>query len=329
MSRAVSPVALACFGKLPVRGDFVRSAGHGPLTQMLDRWLTQGMELMASDTRWKLVYDRMPPASFAFLGTQGRIALAGHLRASSDASGRRFPFVVAGMFDVPPASHEFVACAPAALARLWGRLDAISRQACAAGAELGQVLGEVSQSSVEIDVGPGSYTAAFRDFLGIQTVGGLEAQLQQAGHSISLRQALLALGLLLQPVAAQGVSQLERGLLLPLPDDALHRPLVGTLWMALIAPFLRRHDLELALFLRNRPPYELIVGFKGASARTLRALMDPQAAYEDLIAVADAEWVEEQLAASYGLRKLASHLQQAELPLQAAFDGFMETYLGQ
>lgn len=328
MSRHPSPVTLAYFGKLPARGDFVRSAGQAQLTQTLDRWLTQGMELMAADTRWKLHYDQVPPSHFAFLGTQGRVALAGHLTASTDASGRRFPFVMAGMFDVPAPSQGLLACSPTALARLWARLEVLSRQACEAGSELGPVLADAGRTAIEVDVQPDAYAAHFADFLGIHTVGALEAQLRQAGHMLSLRRTLLAIGLLLQPVVTQGAAQLERGLLLPAPQDALYRPLVCSLWLALITPFLVRHDVELAVFQRARPLQQLIVGFKGASARTLRALMDPSFAQEDLIAVADAEWVEEMVDGSYGLRKLSSHLQQPDLPLQTAFDGFLEAFLG-
>ena len=44
-----SPVSMVYFGKIPSRGDFVRSANQATLTQTLDRWLTQGIELMADD----------------------------------------------------------------------------------------------------------------------------------------------------------------------------------------------------------------------------------------------------------------------------------------
>ena len=39
------------FGKLPSRGDFVRSTQQGALTQMLDQWLSQGLELVSVDPR--------------------------------------------------------------------------------------------------------------------------------------------------------------------------------------------------------------------------------------------------------------------------------------
>lgn len=328
MSRQRSAVTLAWFGKLPSRGDFVRSAGHGQLTHMLDRWLTQGMELVAADPRWKLAYDRVAPSHFAFLGTQGRVALAGHLCASTDASGRRFPFVMAGMFDVPAPSQGFLASSPTALSRLWTRLEAWARRACQPEADLTPLLAEVGAARLEVDVEPESQAPAFADFLGLHTLGSLEALLRSAGHALSLRQTLLAIGLLLQPVTEQGAGRLERGLVLPTPTDPLYRPLVCSLWLALITPFIHRHDCELAVFLRAQPRPELVIGFNGASARTFRALFDSEAAGDDLVDLAQADWVEDQLGTSYPLRKLSSHLEHADLPLQTAFDGFIEAFLG-
>jgi len=329
MSRGPSPVTLAYFGKLPTRGDFVRSPGHAQLTQSLDRWLSQGMELVSADPHWKPGYDQVAPLSFAFLGTRNKVALAGHLTASSDLSGRRFPFVMAGMFDVPSPSPAFLTCAPTALARLWSRLEVMSRQACQRDADLGRVLPQLSQTALDVDAEPHAYATHFADFLNIQTVGGLEAQLRSAGHDLSLRQTLLAIGLLLQPAITQGVTQFERALALPVPADPLYRPLVGSLWLALITPFLARHDFELAVFVRSQPQQQLLVGFNGASARTFRALVNPALADEDVVGVLDADWVEDMVDPSYGLRKLSSHLQQPDLPLQMAVDGFLEAFVGQ
>jgi type VI secretion system protein ImpM len=263
-----------------------------------------------------------------FLGTQGRVALAGQLTASSDASGRRFPFVLAGMFDVPAPTQQFLARAPAAVARLWARMDALSRQTCQPGAEPGPLLAQVSQTTVDVEVDPSAYAAQFSDFLNLHTVGALEAQLRQAGHAMSVRQTVLAIGLLLQPVLAQGTAQLERGLLLPAPQDPLYRPLVCSFWLALLAPFLYRHDFELGLFLRTAPAHQLIVGFNGASARTFRTLVDPHAAQQDLIDASQAQWVEDMVEQSYAVRKLSSHLQQADLPLQMALNSFLEAFVG-
>ncbi|WP_150326518.1 type VI secretion system-associated protein TagF, partial [Enterobacter hormaechei] len=86
---------LSYFGKLPSRGDFVKSANNVQLLDTLDRWLAQGMELLAEAPDWKSTYDSWKPVQFAFLGSQSKLAIAGTLMASSDLSSRRFPFLTA------------------------------------------------------------------------------------------------------------------------------------------------------------------------------------------------------------------------------------------
>jgi type VI secretion system protein ImpL len=219
-------VALAYFGKIPSRGDFVRSTHHAAVTQTLDRWLTQGVELMSEDPRWKEVYDQAAPVRFAFLGVNSRAVLAGHLVASADASGRRFPFTVAGTFESGAANGStsplaFMARSPLVLARLWSRFDAIAKRAVAA-TEAAAVLAELNQMQLEVETSAQAHDPGFADFLEMQTLGPLEAMLRQAGHELSLRQTLLALGLLLEPVPASGSSTLEKGLCLPPPSDPLY-----------------------------------------------------------------------------------------------------------
>jgi type VI secretion system protein ImpM len=328
-------VSLVYFGKIPSRGDFVRSSQQSGLIQTLDRWLTHGLELMSADARWKEIYDRTPPLHFAFLGMKSRVALAGHLVASADGSGRRFPFIAAGSFDVG-APAEFVARSPMVLARPWLRFERAAQQATTA-ADAGPVLGELSSSQVELDIAPQAYDASFRDFLELQTVGSLEAMLRQAGHPLNLRQMLLALGLLLQPVPTSGSSQLDKGLRLPLPVDPLYQPLVSTLWLELVSRFLRNGDFELAIFV-GRGTSEadaaasaptLSLGFSGGSPSVLQAALDAQVGEQVFVDLRDAQWVEEHVQQDYAVKKLSSYLQQPQLSLKQAHATFREAFLGE
>jgi type VI secretion system protein ImpM len=116
---------------------------------------------------------------------------------------------------------------------------------------------------------------------------------------------------------------------LPLPEDPIHRNLVAAFWMHVIAPFLARADFELALFvtrLDGRPA--LVVGFSGASAQTLRTLIDPQAGLDHLIGFADLEWVEDQVDGDYAVRKLSAWLAQGSLSLKSALDSVAAAFIG-
>ncbi|AKJ28542.1 type VI secretion system-associated protein TagF [Caldimonas brevitalea] len=322
------PVNLVYFGKVPSRGDFIRSANSTALIQTLDHWLSQTMELLATDPRWKLVYDAAPPVQFAFLGSRSTVGLAGHLIPSQDSSGRRFPFITAGSFEVREPL-DFMARSPLALTRLWTRFENSTRLAHDA-ADVTEVQQQLAHTSVDLEVVPRAYQANFVDFLEMQTLGGLEAMLEQAGQRISMRQTLLALGMLLQPVLAQGSVRLDKGLVLPLVNDPLYRPFVATLWLELVSRFLKRGDFELAIFVTRvdgRP--SLVIGFNGASPRTLRAVLDPQATLNDNVEFSQSQWVEDYVDEDYGVKKLSSYLREPQLSLRQALDTYREAFLGE
>lgn len=324
----LSAEPLLYFGKLPSRGDFVRSAHSPALIQTLDHWLSGGVEALAVDPRWKEVYDQAKPAHFAFLGSRNPLGLVGHLLASHDASGRRFPFITSARLETPKPM-AFLARSPMALGRAWSRLGSTARRAFEA-PDAAPVLSELAGTEIEVEGAVDAYDASLRDFLDMQTVGGLSAMFQQAGHAMDLRQLILGLGMLLQPLPASGERSLDRGLLLPLPADPLYRPLVATLWLDLVTGFLARADFELALFMpmADGTPPVLALSFDGASPRSLHALLDPAFGREVYIDTRDAAWVEEHLGQDYAVHKLSSYLAQGTLSLRQAVLTFKEIFLG-
>jgi type VI secretion system protein ImpM len=167
------------------------------------------------------------------------------------------------------------------------------------------------------------------DFLELQTVGSLEAQLQDCGFEGNCRQMVLGLGLLLQPVMASGSNRLDKSLCLPLPKDPLYQCLTAAFWMSLINPFLQRADFELTLYiteLQQRPT--LVVGFNGASSATLEAVLNPASAHDHLISFEQAQWVEESVSSEYGVAKLSSYLEQTRFSLASVKKTFIEVFLG-
>jgi type VI secretion system protein ImpM len=204
------PVTLAWFGKLPGHGDFLRSSQQGLLTQRLDQWLAQGLDLMAADSRWKQIYDQARGTPFALFGVQGRAMLVGYLQPSTDLSGRRYPFVLTGAIDMDGAAGQWVLI-PLLLERLWGDLEQLCR-AAHDHAEPVRHLAEAAQREWQLVVDAAGQQASWQDFLEDQTLGALEALLRRGGHpTMDLHRAMVALGLLLQPVPASGVSSLDRG----------------------------------------------------------------------------------------------------------------------
>ena len=327
MTPLATRAKIGYFGKIPSRGDFIKATDNVALITLLDNWLAQSMELLTSDPRWKILYDAARQMHFAFIGPRSRRAIAGHLIASSDQAQRRFPFLAMSAMDVDDP-YEFVLRSPMILARLWNRLEVLSGAVVTA-PDASVPLQNLVMATIELELNTPGYDAAFADFLDLQTIGALDALLAQSGFKGNARQLLIALGLLLQPVMASSSSRLEKSLVLPMPIDPMYRYLVATFWLHLITPFLRRADFELALFftlIDNRP--SMVMGFGGASAHTLQALLDPQIGAEHHIAFEDAEWVEDQLDTDYGVRKLSTYLSQSNLSLKSAHDSFREAFVG-
>ncbi|HDR8984075.1 TPA: type VI secretion system-associated protein TagF [Burkholderia vietnamiensis] len=320
---------IAYFGKIPSRGDFVKSPHNPQLLQTLDRWIAQALELLAEDPRWKIVYEDAKPMHFAFLGSRSKLAIAGHMVASHDVSMRRFPFLGATALEVE-RPLAFLARSPLAFARLWSRVAA-QMPALLAKEEPPGALQALGDTQVPIDVGgPGtSHDGTFNDFVGHQSLYGLQQMLLESGHPVRLRGAMLALGSLLRPVMQSGSSHIERGLTLPLPVDPFYRSLVAAFWLELIAPFVAQADFELAIFIGTIAERErLIVGFNGASSKTLLSVVDPQTYAAHNIDIDDPEWIDAHAQNDHRISKLVSYLDQPQLSLRVAIDAFREAFIG-
>ncbi|GLU30646.1 type VI secretion system-associated protein TagF [Trinickia caryophylli] len=319
---------LAYFGKIPSRGDFVKSTNNPQLLQTLDRWVAQAMELLAEDPRWKIVYEDARPMHFAFLGSQSKLAIAGHMMASHDVSSRRFPLLAATALEVE-RPLAFLARSPLAFARLWSRAAGQMRELYES-EEPGAALQALGDIQVPIDVGQSnSHDGTFADFVEHQTLAGLEQMLLASGHPVRLRGAMLALGSLLKPVMQSKSRHLERGLTLPLPTDTFYRSLVAAFWLELVAPFLGQADFEIAIFIGTIAERErLVIGFNGASAKTLHSVIDPQAYAAQNIDIDDPEWIDEHAQNEHGISKLVSYLEQPQLSLRIAIDTFREAFVG-
>jgi len=329
MSADSVSVPLLYFGKLPSRGDFVRSAQQPALIQTFDRWLSGALEILAVDARWKELYDAAAPLHFAVLGPRQRLVVAGHLRPSSDASGRRFPFLVAGSFEVADP-RRFMRRAPLALAPLWRQAQTMS-EAAAQSPDAGALLAEWGAPKAEVSTSLSSLEAAALDFAEVQTVSSLQGLLSRSHEPLDVQNTVLGLGLLLQPVPASGVSKLDKGVLLPLPADSLYAPLVASWWLSLLSRFLQRANFEVLLLLPQSPNAAplLAVGFAGGSATALASHFGRLHEDGNFVPLMDPDWAQDSAQQDYAIKKLASYLRQQGLSLRQIARTFREAFLGE
>lgn len=322
MMRGAAPNRIGYFGKLPTHSDFVKLAPDTELMGVLDNWLAEVMSRLPDNPRWKLHYDALAPLNFAFVGPRRHHAIAGHIVASRDMAGRRFPFLMMRTLEVGDPGAFLVRC-PLVFEPLFAFCAALAPKA-QGGFDADAALQEIADTVLDLDT---ECAPVLAGYLACGTVGSLAALLGRA----DVRELILALGLLLQPVMHSGAADLEKSLVLPLPQLAGARAAVAAFWMELIAPFLRQADLDLVLFIteqEQRPV--LVVGFCDACVASLHAIIDPLIGRARQISFADTGWVSEQLdnEIDTDVRALASYLNLPQLPLSLACELFLDTFIG-
>jgi type VI secretion system protein ImpM len=318
MNRAPAPARIGYFGKIPARSDFVKVADDLPVLGMLDDWLAQVMTRLPADARWKLYYDASPAVSFAFVGPSRRHAIAGHLVASHDHSGRRFPFLMMRTVDVPDP-EAFVSRCPLAFGPLWDFLESMAPQVIDS-----EDPGPHLHAIADATVGLGEHDARLEAFLAEATVSSLSSDLGLAANRL-----ILGLGLLLQPVMHSRPASLHKSLVMPLPLQPESRCRVAAFWLELVTPFIRRTAFDLVLFVTTVAEQPaLVIGFGAAAAETLHGIIDPLAGREQQVQLIDNGWIDEQLGLDIDVRALASYLEQPMLPLRLARELFLKTFVG-
>lgn len=324
----MSTSGIGYFGKLPARSDFVKGGAQHELTGLIDEWLAGMMNQLTANPRWKQHYDAARPLHFAFVGPCNHVAVAGHMAASQDQSGRRFPFIAMGTLAVP-YPEAFLAASPFVLAPLWRQLGMLAGDVLGA-ADPAAPLQVLNKAVLRAETGGDAHAAALERFAAATGMATLEALLDEGAHGgqrASVRGIVLGIGLLLRSFALNGQTERAPALALPLPRAPEPQPAVAAFWLSLVAPFVRRAEIELALFVAEtgaRPT--LVVGFSGASAGTLQAIIDPEAASGQLAGFDDTGWVDDLAAGDHAVLRLSACLAQGGLSLAAARGLFHETF---
>lgn len=318
------------FGKLRSRGDFVRSAAHPALIHSLDRWLSSGIELMAEDAHWKPIYDQADGSHFAMISPLRHTAVVGHLLPSADLSGRRFPFLT-GVAVEAATGPDLLALGPLIFQSTWMRLAEAAERAVHIDEEgIPAELAAMAQTQLPLLCPAVDVRQNYDHFLARTTLATLARDISGQDAVVDVRQMLLAIGLLLQPVMASSSQPIEKGLCLPLPQDEALRFAVATFWMDLIAQFLSRSRYDLTLFLPrgiNHPPC-LLVSFSAGAANVLHGIFDSRVTGNIFITLHQSPWVEDYVENDYALKKLSSYLLTPDMALAQVLSSFQEAFLG-
>lgn len=317
---------LIYFGKLPCRGDFVRSSTGQALIARLDPWFSQTLARLAHDVRWRLLWNDCPPVDFAVLGSRSQVGLLGQIRASQDAAGRLFPFSMAAQFPtLQPMS--WLGEGSLQLGPAWDTLELLGQSLARADSyEAVQVLmGHVP--ALEVPPIDAACRAQWQALLEESGLLDLELAMSSDDRQVDLRRCVIALGILLEPLREEGSQALAKGLRLPMPTAEPLRSQALAFWLRLLASQVQQHSVELALMLPRRDPQWLMVSFHGASTRALCAALHPDMAQEEMISLDEPSWVDDCLGEWRALTCWAAELQHPGVSLREVLRGF-ETVFG-
>lgn len=315
------------FGKIPARGDFVKSATGIKVISLIDNWVAQGMEMLLAEPAWKNYYDNAGAIDFLFIGTRNKHAICGQLIPSSDASSRRFPFIAATLFELDDAL-AFLPLSALTLERHAGHLRALAQHAASAH-DATDVLASLSDVPLDAEVDLPQFAAAYERYLASTSLDGMADSLDVPGDEATVRHMVLAVGYLLQPILTNYSVPPQKGLALPLPRDPARMALAKTFWLDLIGTFLSRAEFEISIFSCNhfgKP--KLIMTFNGVPPDIYRALFDEQAAQEYLIDIGQSAWVEEYAMQDLSSIKLSSYLSHNDLALKQLVQTFRHCFAG-
>jgi type VI secretion system protein ImpM len=322
---------LLFFGKVPGRGDFVRSQSDTALLSSIDSWIGQGMELIGSDAHWKQMYDHAPHLEFALLGISRPIAVVGYLAPSIDSSGRRYPFISACTFDLTDAV-DFLQNSPLQMVDVWEKLKHHANEVMTADqGAVADVLQSMTAKAISYAIASEERRDRFSDYLELSNLQSLESSIRDNYPTFDLRQTVLAIGLLFQPLLSNAGNEIDKGVSLPLPTDPQQQMFAATFWLHLISVFFRKSAAEVSVFLPRgevikRP--SLLISFNTGSPEVLQAALDSRATPDVFIDLGQSPWIEEHFQNDYGVKKLSSYLQVPQLSLLHAKNAFMETFVG-
>ncbi len=315
------------FGKIPSRGDFVKSASGIKLIALIDNWVAQGMEMLLAQPSWKGYYDTAGAIDFLFIGTQKRQAISGYMIPSGDASSRRFPFIAATLFELEEAL-AFLPLSPVILEKHSSHQRSLIQHA-AKSHDATEILATLNDVPIDTEIDLQKFTRHYEHYLATTTLDDLGDTLSLRDPDTTIRHMILAVGYLLQPVLTNYSIPPQKGLSLPLPRDPVRMALVRSFWLDLITTFLPRAEFELSIFscIHFGDP-KLIMTFNGVPPNIFRVMFDEQAAQEYLIDISQSAWIEEYAMQDLTTVKLSSYLNHGDLQLQQLVQTFRQSFVG-
>lgn len=260
MTLDTSSYPLIYFGKLPSRGDFVRSRTHSNEINIIDHWVSEAVV----NTEHSLA--RISCIKFSHIDTLSNQIITGVLVSSHDSSQRHYPLIgFSQMWLEKPKS--WMNYLPIKSASIW---KTIHQSLVVAKTQSNDIQATDLLNNCQISINENASTHYY-DFINKITLDDI-ARLTGQNKAQFIEQ-LIATGLLFLPILTKGFNGLNKTICWPLTSDEESSINLATFWQDLLHGFYQPHELHLNTYLyKGLEQYQMALSFSEPSGQLLNEL---------------------------------------------------------
>lgn len=306
------------YGKSPAHGDFLKSKGQSVLIQVLDQWITEALEQAMKSPLFQERYSKLPSFDFFIGNPQEKMFLVANLIASQDHSGRVFPMILGHLIEISQPQVNLL-FAPFCYKKALINLSLLNKKLYQISGSM-QLFDHLEKIKLNVEVPTNIECKALFDSHTMYSFSKL-----MNISTCELAQRMIGLGLLLQPILDNGVSQLNKVLAIPLNEK--YRLDIATFWVNLIASFLAEHNIEILIGILHGHKPMLIFGFQGAEISTLRDIFLQEFDHQQWVSLENAEWVDTYLKQNDRLALFEQSLCERQLSLNHGIRLFRQFFI--
>jgi len=315
---------LVYFGKLPSRGDFVRSKSHLNETKAIDDWVSQAVANASGWLEDRYWLHDSPVISFSHINTATKRIITGVLIPSHDSSQRHYPLIGFGIcyLDKPKTWMNYL---PIKSLAPW---DSAYQVLTIARDQTDNVVAIKALSECDMPIDSHASTHYY-DFINTTTLERIAQLLSQS--KAQLIQQIIAMGLLFLPTLSKGFNGFNKTLYWSLTADKSSAIQLATFWHDLLHGFYRSHELCFNTYLfSGGERYRMVLSFSEPNGQLLSQLPTLDNALPDgWISMDDSDWTEGYIADDIGLSRFQKLLQSEQLNLYDARQLFKQIFLAQ
>lgn len=309
---------LVYFGKLPSRGDFVRSRHNASEIDTIDNWISGALESLVQTSH------PLPLIFFSHVDTVKNEVITGVIRHSTDSNNRIYP-IIGMQVQYIEKIKNWTKYLPVKSLSVWETVDTALVQAQQAATDSGAIE-QLNTTQLAIDDNAVTY---YYDFINAKTLVDITSKI--GINKNQLIEQIIATGLLFLPTFSKGFIGLNKTLCWSLGNNKNTAINMATFWYDLIHGFYLPHEIKInTYFYQSSESYLLVVSFNEPQTSVLGQL--PQGTnntVDSWVIMDNSSWTQNYIEEDIGLNRFYELLSQDHLYLYDIRQLFKQVFLAQ